>query len=38
VAQIMGDALGWDEARRADEVATYLDLAHRQFDVPDASG
>jgi glycerol-3-phosphate dehydrogenase len=35
VAEIMGDALGWDAARRADEVTTYLDLAHRQFDVPE---
>ncbi len=34
VAEIMGEALGWDAARQADEVATYLDLAHRQFDVP----
>ncbi len=34
VAAIVGDALGWDEARRAAEVAAYLDGAHREFDVP----
>ncbi len=34
VAEIMGQPLGWDEARRAFEIETYLDFAHRQFDVP----
>ena len=34
VAQIMGAILGWDHARRAAEVATYVEGAHREFDVP----
>jgi glycerol-3-phosphate dehydrogenase len=34
VAGIMGATLGWDEARRAAEVASYLEGAHREFDVP----
>ena len=34
VAAIAGDVLGWDEARRAAEVATYLEGAHREFDLP----
>ena len=34
VADIAGRVLGWDAARRADEVATYLAGAHREFDVP----
>jgi glycerol-3-phosphate dehydrogenase len=34
IAQIMGAILGWDQARRAAEVATYVEGAHREFDVP----
>lgn len=34
VAGIMGEILGWDEARRSAEVASYLLGAHREFDVP----
>jgi glycerol-3-phosphate dehydrogenase len=34
VAAIAGDVLGWDEARRAAEIATYLEGAHREFDLP----
>jgi glycerol-3-phosphate dehydrogenase len=34
VAEIAGDALGWDAVRRAAEVVRYLDGAHREFDVP----
>jgi hypothetical protein len=34
VADIAGRVLGWDAARRADEVTTYLAGAHREFDVP----
>jgi glycerol-3-phosphate dehydrogenase len=34
VAAIAGPALGWDEARQAAEVRTYLEQAHREFDVP----
>ena len=34
VAAIMGEILGWDEARQAAEVVTYLEGAHREFDVP----
>jgi hypothetical protein len=30
----MGAILGWDQARRAAEVATYVEGAHREFDVP----
>jgi glycerol-3-phosphate dehydrogenase len=37
VAQIMGAILGWDDARRAVEAATYLEGAHREFDVPPAA-
>ena len=37
VAGIMGHILGWDEARRAAEVTSYLDGAHREFDVPPAA-
>jgi glycerol-3-phosphate dehydrogenase len=37
VAGIMGAILGWDEARRAAEVASYLEGAHREFDVPPAA-
>ena len=34
VAHIAGHVLGWDEARQASEVATYLEGARREFDVP----
>jgi glycerol-3-phosphate dehydrogenase len=34
VAQITGDVLGWDQARRDAEVARYLEGARREFDVP----
>ncbi len=36
-AAIMGGILGWDEPRRAAEVNSYLDGAHREFDVPPAA-
>jgi glycerol-3-phosphate dehydrogenase len=34
VAAIAGGILGWDEARQASEVVTYLAQAHREYDVP----
>jgi glycerol-3-phosphate dehydrogenase len=34
VAAIAGHVLGWDAARQASEVATYLEGAHREYDVP----
>jgi glycerol-3-phosphate dehydrogenase len=34
VAAIAGHVLGWDEARRAEEAAAYLEGAHREYDVP----
>jgi glycerol-3-phosphate dehydrogenase len=34
VAAIMAPLLGWDDSRCAREVATYIDGAHREFDVP----
>jgi glycerol-3-phosphate dehydrogenase len=34
VAEIAGGALGWDQARRAAEVARYLEGARREYDVP----
>ncbi len=37
VAAIAGEVLGWDEARRATEIATFLAGAHREFDIPAAS-
>ncbi len=33
VADLLGDVLGWDEARRGWEVETYLESARRQFSV-----
>ncbi len=33
VADLLGDVLGWDEARRQREVETYLESARRQFSV-----
>jgi glycerol-3-phosphate dehydrogenase len=35
VADIMAVELGWDEARRRLEVASYLEWAHREYDVPE---
>ena len=37
VAAIMGTPLGWDAARQATEVATYLAGARREYGVPEAS-
>jgi glycerol-3-phosphate dehydrogenase len=37
VAQIAGAILGWDDERRAVEIATYLEGAHREYDVPPAA-
>ena len=34
VAAIAGASLGWDEARQAREVETYLGGARREFGVP----
>lgn len=34
VAEVTGHVLGWDADRQASEVATYLEGAHREFDVP----
>ena len=34
VAALMAPLLGWDDTRCTGEVATYLDGAHREFDVP----
>jgi glycerol-3-phosphate dehydrogenase len=34
VAEIAGGVLGWDAARQAEEVARYLEQAHREYDVP----
>ena len=34
VAEIAGAVLGWDEQRRGHEVASYLEQAHREYDVP----
>jgi glycerol-3-phosphate dehydrogenase len=34
VADLMGDELGWDEARRALEASTYLASAEREYGVP----
>ena len=36
VAEIAGEALGWDARRREDEVARYLAGARREFGVPPA--
>ena len=36
-AAILGAVLGWDAARQAAEVETYLAGAHREFDVPPAA-
>ena len=34
VADLLGGELGWDDARRAVEVETYLDGARREYGVP----
>ena len=34
VAAILGDELGWDAARQAAEVETYLELARREYGLP----
>jgi glycerol-3-phosphate dehydrogenase len=34
VAAIAGGILGWDAERQANEVAAYLEGAHREFDAP----
>jgi glycerol-3-phosphate dehydrogenase len=34
VADILGDELGWDDARRAAEVDAYRSSAEREFAVP----
>jgi glycerol-3-phosphate dehydrogenase len=34
VAAILGDELGWDEARQAHEVADYLEVARREYGLP----
>jgi glycerol-3-phosphate dehydrogenase len=34
VAEIAGGILGWEAARQADEIASYLEQAHREYDVP----
>jgi glycerol-3-phosphate dehydrogenase len=37
VAEILGAELGWDAGRQAAEVDAYLEGAHREYDVPQAS-
>ncbi len=37
-AELLGEELGWDEARRAAEVRRYLEGAHREYDVPGPAG
>ena len=34
VAAILGDELGWDEERQADEVDRYLETARREYGLP----
>jgi glycerol-3-phosphate dehydrogenase len=34
VAEIAGASLGWDGTRQAAEVRSYLEQAHREYDVP----
>jgi glycerol-3-phosphate dehydrogenase len=38
VAVIAGHVLGWDEVRRGQEIVTYLENAHREYDVPSSGG
>lgn len=37
-AEIAGARLGWDGARREVEVARYLEIARREYDVPPPGG
>jgi glycerol-3-phosphate dehydrogenase len=37
VAAILGEELGWDDARRAREVDQYLETARREYGLPWAS-
>ena len=34
VAAVLGEELGWDEARQADEVGRYLETARREYGLP----
>jgi glycerol-3-phosphate dehydrogenase len=34
VGEILGDELGWDDERRAAEVAAYLEVARREYGLP----
>ena len=34
VAAVLGEELGWDEARQAEEVARYLETARREYGLP----
>ena len=34
VAAITGELLGWDPDRQAAEVSSYVEGAHREFDIP----
>jgi len=34
VAEILGRELGWDAARQASEVSSYLEGARREYGVP----
>ncbi len=36
VAEILGARLGWDAERQSSEVAHYLEMARREYDVPGA--
>jgi glycerol-3-phosphate dehydrogenase len=38
VADLVGDELGWDAARRAREIEGYLETARREFGVPGVEG
>lgn len=38
VAQILGPELGWDAGRQAAEVASYLEVARREYGVPGVEG
>lgn len=38
VAALLGGELGWDAARQASEIGSYLVGAHREFDVPPVEG
>jgi glycerol-3-phosphate dehydrogenase len=34
VARVLGAELGWDEARQASEVTSYLEGARREYGLP----